>query len=48
MSALFLVAKHYCLKNNIDIDNTYIQFEQVSIYKTNNKVDMRHYEIPVF
>ncbi|EKE07384.1 MAG: hypothetical protein ACD_18C00103G0001, partial [uncultured bacterium] len=47
MSALFIVAKDYCFKNNIDIDNTYIQFEQVSIYKNENKIDIRHYEIPV-
>src|SRR3989339_703047 len=45
MSALFVVARDYCLKNNIDMDNTYIQFEQVSIYKNENNIDIRHYEI---
>jgi putative endonuclease len=47
MSALFIVAKDYCFKNNIDIENTYIQFEQVSIYKLGKKLDVHHYEIPV-
>ena len=30
------------------IDKNYIQFEQISIYKTKNKIDIKHYEIPVF
>ncbi|OGH85528.1 MAG: hypothetical protein A2493_01145 [Candidatus Magasanikbacteria bacterium RIFOXYC12_FULL_33_11] len=48
MSALFVVAKDFCFKNGIDIDKNYIQFEQISIYKTKNKIDIKHYEIPVF
>ncbi|PIY93713.1 MAG: YraN family protein [Candidatus Magasanikbacteria bacterium CG_4_10_14_0_8_um_filter_32_14] len=47
LSALFIVARHFCLKNNIDISSTYIQFEQVSIYKVNNNVEIKHYEIPI-
>ncbi|PIZ96763.1 MAG: YraN family protein [Candidatus Magasanikbacteria bacterium CG_4_10_14_0_2_um_filter_33_14] len=48
MSALFVVARDYCIKKNIDMDNTYIQFEQISIYKYKDKIDIRHYEIPVY
>ncbi|MFA7314718.1 MAG: YraN family protein [Candidatus Magasanikbacteria bacterium] len=47
MSALFVVAKNFCFENNIDLDTTYIQFEQVSIYKVNNSVEIKHYEIPL-
>lgn len=48
MLALFVAARDFCNKNNIDIDNTHIQFEQISIYKTSSKVDIRHYEVPIF
>ncbi|MDD2656833.1 MAG: YraN family protein [Patescibacteria group bacterium] len=47
MSALFVVAKDFCFKNNIDIDKTYIQFEQISIYKNKVGEDIKHYEIPM-
>ena len=42
------VAKEYCFKNNIDIDSTPIQFEQVSVCRdTAGRVEIKHYVIPV-
>lgn len=41
-------AQAYCLENNIDIERSPIQFEQVSIYGGPKGLkDIRHYEIPL-
>ncbi|MBD3311135.1 MAG: YraN family protein [Candidatus Magasanikbacteria bacterium] len=38
----------YCLEQDINIDSTPIQFEQVSVYKgEDGSVEIKHYEIPV-
>ncbi len=37
-------AQIYCMRKRIDLDQTYIQFEQVSVY---GRDDIRHYEIPM-
>ena len=46
---LFRAAREYCLQNNIDVDQTPIQFEQVSVYaKSNSSVPrIKHYIIPI-
>ncbi|PIZ95611.1 MAG: YraN family protein [Candidatus Magasanikbacteria bacterium CG_4_10_14_0_2_um_filter_37_12] len=45
---MFTTAKVYCFKNNIDMDNTPIQFEQVSVYiRSNGASEIKHYEILV-
>lgn len=41
-------AKAYCIRGGIDMNNTPIQFEQVSIYGGPQGLkDIRHYEIPI-
>jgi putative endonuclease len=47
LQSLFFAANMYCNWNDINVDRTAIQFEQVSIYFQNGKMDIRHYEIPM-
>lgn len=47
LQSLFFAANVYCNWHGIDVDRTAIQFEQVSIYFVNGKMDIRHYEIPM-
>ncbi len=49
LSNLFHAARKYCLKNNIDMENTPIQFEQVSVYMNDNlkKPECAHFVIPI-
>jgi len=37
----------YCMKKKIDIERTPIQFEQVSVYGTENRPRIQQYEIPI-
>ena len=47
LGKIFKAAKAYCLRNYIDVNNTPIQFEQVSVYMVGGGEDIRHYVIPV-
>lgn len=38
-------AQIYCMRQGIDLDHTYIQFEQISVYGSDT---IRHYEIPSY
>ncbi|MEK7623870.1 MAG: YraN family protein, partial [Patescibacteria group bacterium] len=42
-------AKYYCLNNNVAMETTPIQFEQVSIYNDSDISDpiIRHFVIPI-
>ncbi len=45
---LFMASRAFCLRHTINIENTPIQFEQVSIYGQENDVDhIDHYVIPI-
>ena len=48
-SAFLKAARRYCLDKKVDINNTPIQFEQVSVYVNNRtkEVKFKKYEIPV-
>lgn len=43
---IFHAAKKYCLENDIDMEKTPIQFEQISVY-TDDIKKLEHYIIPV-
>ncbi|OGH83893.1 MAG: hypothetical protein A2469_04085 [Candidatus Magasanikbacteria bacterium RIFOXYC2_FULL_40_16] len=49
LSRLFSAARAYCLDNNIDMENTPIQFEQVSVYlnEKTGQPECAHFVIPV-
>jgi len=47
LQKMFAAGKIYCFDNNIDIDRTPIQFEQVSVYGSEERPIIRHYELPV-
>jgi len=47
LQKMFAAAKIYCFQNNIDIDRTPIQFEQVSVYGSEENPLIRHYVVPV-
>lgn len=45
---LFSAARAYCIDKNISFDSTPIQFEQVSVYRKEKKVEhIFHYTLPV-
>lgn len=45
LNRLFKAARAYCLENDIDMENTPIQFEQVSVFTEDGSC--KHYIIPV-
>jgi len=45
LSRLFKAARRYCLEKEIDLENTPIQFEQVSVFTETGVC--KHYIIPV-
>lgn len=48
LSNLFAAARAYCLKNTINTETTPIQFEQVSIYGSNDHIEqILHHIIPI-
>lgn len=47
LQSLFYAANIYCNWHDINVDRTAIQFEQVSIYFQNGKMEIHHYEIPM-
>ncbi|OGH59785.1 MAG: hypothetical protein A2725_02090 [Candidatus Magasanikbacteria bacterium RIFCSPHIGHO2_01_FULL_33_34] len=46
LNRLFKAARRYCIVNNINVEKTPIQFEQVSVFTSDNT--FAHYIIPIY